>query len=43
MPAVANRKTVKPDQGEAGLRIYRDIAGVDAALYLYRGFQCSDD
>lgn len=39
MPAVTNRETVKPDQGEVGLRIYRDIAGVDAALYLYRGFQ----
>lgn len=39
MPAVTQRETVKPDQGEAGLRIYRDIAGYDAALYLYRGFQ----
>lgn len=39
MPAVTGRETVKPDQGEAGLRIYRDIAGYDAALYLYRGFQ----
>jgi len=39
MPAVTNRDTVKPGQGEAGLRIYRDIAGYDAALYLYRGFQ----
>jgi len=39
MPALTNRETVKPDQGEAGLRIYRDIAGFDAALYLYRGFQ----
>ena len=43
MPTVTNRKAVKPVQGEAGLRIYRDIAGVDAALYLYRGFQRSDD
>lgn len=39
MPTVTNRETVKPDQGEAGLRVYRDIAGYDAALYLYRGFQ----
>lgn len=39
MPAVTDRETVKPGQGEAGLRIYRDIAGYDAALYLYRGFQ----
>jgi hypothetical protein len=39
MPAVANRETVKPGQGDAGLRIYRDVAGYDAALYLYRGFQ----
>lgn len=39
MPAVTSRETVTPDQGEAGLRIYRDIAGYDAALYLYRGFQ----
>jgi len=39
MPAVTNRETITPDQGEAGLRVYRDIAGYDAALYLYRGFQ----
>lgn len=39
MPAVTDRETVTPDQGEAGLRVYRDIAGYDAALYLYRGFQ----
>ena len=39
MPAVTNRVTVTPGQGEAGLRIYRNIAGYDAALYLYRGFQ----
>lgn len=39
MPAVSNHQTITPDQGEAGLRIYRDIAGYDAALYLYRGFQ----
>jgi hypothetical protein len=39
MPAVTNRKTIKPGQGDVGLRIYRDVAGYDAALYLYRGFQ----
>jgi len=39
MPAVVSRKTVKPEQGDFGLRAYRDIAGYDAALYLYRGFQ----
>ena len=39
MPAVTNRETVKPGQGDVGLRIYRDVAGYDAALYLYRGFQ----
>ena len=39
MPAVANRETIKPGEGDAGLRIYRDVAGYDAALYLYRGFQ----
>lgn len=39
MPAVTNRETVKPGQGDVGLRIYRDIAGYDAALYLYSGFQ----
>jgi hypothetical protein len=39
MPAVTDRGTVTPDQGEAALRIYRDIAGYDAALYFYRGFQ----
>ena len=39
LPGITNRETVKPGQGEAGLRIYRDLAGYDAALYLYRGFQ----
>jgi len=39
MPAVTNRETVKPGQGEGGVRVYRDVAGYDAALYLYRGFQ----
>ncbi len=39
MPGITNRETVKPDGGEGGLRVYRDIAGYDAALYAYRGFQ----
>src|SRR3990170_7115073 len=39
MPAVINRETIKPGEGDVGLRIYRDVAGYDAALYLYRGFQ----
>lgn len=39
LPAVTSRETVKPGQGEVGLRVYRDIAGYDTALYLYRGFQ----
>jgi hypothetical protein len=39
MPAVSNRETVKPGQGDVGLRIYRDVAGYDTAFYLYRGFQ----
>lgn len=39
MPAVTNLETVKPGQWDVGLRAYRDIAGYDAALYLYRGFQ----
>lgn len=39
LPAVTNRETVKPGQGDWGLRVYRDLAGYDAALYLYRGFQ----
>ena len=39
MPAVVNRETVKPEEGDVALRAYRDVAGYDAALYLYRGFQ----
>jgi hypothetical protein len=39
LPAVTNRETVKPGQGEWALRAYRDVAGYDAALYFYRGFQ----
>ncbi len=38
MPTVANRETDKPGQGDVGLRVYRDVAGYDAALYLYSGF-----
>lgn len=39
MPAVTARGTVKPGQGDVGLRVYRDVGGWDAALYLYRGYQ----
>lgn len=39
MPAVATRGTVKPGQGDVGLRIYRDLGGWDVGLYAYRGFQ----
>jgi hypothetical protein len=39
MPAVTSRETVEPERGDAGLRAYRGIAGYDAALYFYRGFQ----
>jgi len=39
MPAVTNRETIKPGQGDVGLRVYREVAGYDTALYLYRGFQ----
>lgn len=39
MPVVTTRGTARPGQGDVGLRVYRDIAGWDAALYLYRGFQ----
>ena len=39
MPTVVNRETVKPKEGDVALRVYRDIAGYDAAIYLHRGFQ----
>lgn len=39
LPAIANRDTDTPGGGDAGLRIYRDIGGWDAALYFYRGYQ----
>ncbi len=39
MPALTNRVTKKPSNGDIGLRIYRDISGWDGALYLYRGYQ----
>lgn len=39
MPAIDDRETIGPGRGEAGLRVFRDLAGYDAALYVYRGFQ----
>lgn len=39
MPTVTARGTVKPGQGDVGLRVYRDVGGWDAALYLYNGYQ----
>lgn len=39
MPSLTQRDTIHPNQGEWGLRVYRDVAGWDSALYLYRGFQ----
>jgi len=39
MPGVTNRETDTPGGGEWGLRVYRDVAGWDAALYLYHGYQ----
>ncbi|OGT17997.1 MAG: hypothetical protein A3J49_18290 [Gallionellales bacterium RIFCSPHIGHO2_02_FULL_57_16] len=39
MSTVVNRETVKPGEGDVALRAYRDVAGYDTALYLYRGFQ----
>lgn len=39
MSAINDRETIKPGRGDVGLRVYRDVAGYDAALYLYRGFQ----
>lgn len=42
MPSVTNREKEKPpvtlENTEIALRAYRDIAGFDASLYLYRGF-----
>lgn len=38
MPVVTNRQTDNPDGGDWGLRVYRDVAGWDAALYFYRGY-----
>ncbi|MEW6417592.1 MAG: hypothetical protein AB1480_05660 [Nitrospirota bacterium] len=42
MPLVTNRWEKEPttniDNTEIALRIYRDVAGFDASLYLYRGF-----
>lgn len=39
MPAVTTRGTDDPGHGDVGLRVYRDVGGWDAGLYLYRGFQ----
>ena len=39
MPAVTDHFTEEPAHGDIGLRIYRDVGGWDAALYLYRGYQ----
>jgi hypothetical protein len=39
MASVTNRATERRGRGEWALRAYRDLAGYDAALYLYRGFQ----
>ncbi len=38
IPALTNRETEKPGKGEWGLRMYRDVAGWDGAVYIYRGF-----
>jgi hypothetical protein len=42
MPSVTNRKEEEPstniDNTEIALRIYRDVAGFDGSIYLYRGF-----
>lgn len=39
MSALTDRVTEKPARGDIGLRIYRDVAGWDAAVYLYSGYQ----
>ena len=39
MAALTKRVTEKPARGDVGLRIYRNVGGWDAALYLYRGYQ----
>lgn len=42
MPSVTNREEKEPaanlENTEIALRVYRDIAGLDAAVYFYRGF-----
>lgn len=42
MPGITDRKEKEPTQNrentELALRVYRDIAGVDASLYFYKGF-----
>ena len=39
MPMLTTRDTKPPTEGELGLRVYRDLAGWDTAVYLYRGYQ----
>ena len=39
LPTVTNHESMKPARGEWGLRAYRDVAGYDVAIHLYRGFQ----
>lgn len=38
LSATTNREEQRPSNTEFALRIYRDIAGVDASLYFYNGF-----
>lgn len=38
LAAVTDRTTDKPEREEWGLRVYRNLAGWDGAIYLYRGF-----
>jgi hypothetical protein len=38
MPLVPRRTTARPHRGEVALRVYRDLAGWDGALYFYRGY-----
>ncbi len=42
MPSITNREEKKPsataENAELALRIYRDVAGFDTSIYLYRGF-----
>ena len=38
MPGLTDRVTERPSRGDIALRIYRDVGGWDAAVYLYRGY-----